>query len=58
MMWIKNTLQVSEVECSSCYLEEAKQRDDLEILTEPRAVEFDSNNDLVSFQPALKSHAA
>lgn len=58
VMWIKNTLQVAEVECASCYLDEAKSRDDLEILTEPRAIEFDSNNDLVSFKSALAAHAA
>ena len=58
VMWIKNTLQVGEVECSSGYLEEAKGRDDLEILTEPRVIEFDSNDDLISFKPALAAHAA
>ena len=58
MMWIKNTLQVAEVECSSCYLEEAKSRDDLEVLTEPRTIEFDNGDDLVSFKSALAAHAA
>ena len=41
LMWIGNTLEVAEVECSAAYLEEAKTRDDLEILTDPRPLPFD-----------------
>lgn len=41
LMWIHNTLDVAEVECSAAYLEEAKSRDDLKILTDPRPLPFD-----------------
>src|SRR5262245_34598531 len=57
ILWTKNTLQVAEVECSERYLEEARGRDDLEILTEPRPLEFDANGDLVDYEPALAAHA-
>ena len=57
IMWTKNTLQVAEVECSERYLEEARGRDDLEILTEPRPLEFDANGDFVDYEPALAAHA-
>ena len=57
-LWIKNTLKVSEVECSAIFLDEARQRDDLEILTDLRPMTFDSHHNLVSFQPALAAHAA
>jgi hypothetical protein len=35
LIWIKNTLQLSEVLCSEAYYEEAKTRSDLTILSEP-----------------------
>ena len=35
LLWIRNTISVSEVECSVAYLNEALNREDLEILTEP-----------------------
>ena len=35
-MWIRNTLDVEELECSVMYLDEAREREDLEILIEPR----------------------
>jgi hypothetical protein len=53
ILWAKNTLQVAEVECSESYLQEARGRDDLEILTEPRELEFDPAGDLVDFEPEL-----
>jgi hypothetical protein len=46
ILWIRNTLQLSEVECSAVYLEEARQRADLEILTQPRAMPFDAEGNL------------
>jgi hypothetical protein len=58
VLWVKNTLQVAEAECSAKYLPEAQRRDDLEILTELRDLEFDDNSDLVDFEPALAAHAA
>lgn len=46
LMWIQNTLEVAELECSAAYLDEARQRDDLEILTEPRPLPFDEDGNL------------
>lgn len=46
LMWIRNTLDVAEVECSAAYLDEAKQRSDLEIIREPCPLPFDSNGNL------------
>ncbi|HRX77602.1 MAG: DUF2088 domain-containing protein [Planctomycetaceae bacterium] len=42
LMWIHNTLDVAEVECSAAYLEEARRRDDLEIISDLRPLPFDS----------------
>ena len=42
-MWIQDTLHVSEMECSVAYLEEARQREDLEIVIEPRPLPLDAN---------------
>ncbi len=36
VMWIRDTLSLAEVECASIYLDEARQRDDLEVIIEPR----------------------
>ena len=33
LMWIRNTLQVSELECSAAYLDQARDRTDLTVLT-------------------------
>jgi hypothetical protein len=41
LMWIQNTLKVSELECSVAYLDEARERDDLEVLVEPRPLPLD-----------------
>ena len=46
LLWIRNTLQLAEVECSTAYLEEARSRDDLEILTDPREMPFDADGNL------------
>ncbi|MEQ8790154.1 MAG: lactate racemase domain-containing protein [Pirellulaceae bacterium] len=48
VMWITNTLEVAELECSIAYLEEAKTRTDLEILTDPRPLEFDEQGNLAT----------
>ncbi len=53
ILWIRNTLHLAEVECSLPYLHEARQRDDLEILTEPREIQFNSDGDIVDFEPTL-----
>jgi hypothetical protein len=46
LLWITNTLKLAELECSAAYLDEARGRDDLEILTEPRDLPFDANGNL------------
>ena len=46
VLWIRNTLQLAELECSAAYLPEAHQRDDLEVLTELRDLPFDSAGNL------------
>lgn len=46
LMWIRNTLALAEVECSAIYLDEARERDDLEILTELRPLSFDDGGNL------------
>lgn len=43
LLWIQSTINVEEVECSAAYMDEAKGRDDLEILCEARPLPFDSN---------------
>jgi hypothetical protein len=44
---IKNTLRLEIVGVSEAYIEELHQRSDVEILTEPEPMEFDSNNNLL-----------
>ena len=56
VLWIKNTLHLAEVECSAAYWEDARQRDDLEILTDPRELQFDERGDLIPFDSALATH--
>lgn len=46
LLWIRNTSALAEVECSAAYLEEARGRDDLEILTDLRPLPFDANGNL------------
>ena len=46
LMWIRDTLDVAEVECSEIYWEEAQQRDDLEILTPLRDMPMDADGNL------------
>lgn len=45
-LWIADTLHLSEVECSDAYLTEARQRPELEILSEPRELPFDGHGNL------------
>jgi hypothetical protein len=42
LLWITDTLDLAEVECSIAYFDEAKDRSDLEIVSPPRAMEFDT----------------
>jgi hypothetical protein len=46
LMWAHNTLDVAEVECSVAYLNEARQRTDLEIIADPRPMPFDAAGNL------------
>ncbi len=45
-LWIPDTLHLSEIECSVAYLPEARQRPELEILTEPRDLPFHGGDNL------------
>ena len=42
VLWIKNTLELAEVECSAAYLDEARSRSDLEVISPLRPLEFDA----------------
>ncbi len=46
LLWIADTLDLGELECSAAYLEAARGRSDLEILGEPREMEFDAAGNL------------
>jgi hypothetical protein len=46
-MWIRDTLNVDEVACSKGFYESAQQRDDLQVLDQPVALQFDDHGDLV-----------
>ncbi len=48
LMWIQNTLKIAEMECSEAYLDEARQRSDLEILTLPRKLPLRDDGQLPS----------
>ncbi len=47
IMWIKNTKELTQLSCSTAYLDEAQQRDDLEIVGEPQEMAFDEEGFLV-----------
>jgi hypothetical protein len=46
LLWIKNTLALEELECSAAYLDEARRRADLEILTPLRDLPLDAAGNL------------
>ncbi len=46
LLWIRNTMALAEVECSAIYLQEARGRDDLEILCDPRPLPFNADGNL------------
>jgi len=50
VLWIRNTLELAEVECSSSFLQETSGREDLEVLTDPRPFEFDAAGNLSSVE--------
>ncbi len=51
LLWISNTLELAEIECSAAYFEEARRRDDLEVLTPLRDLPLDARGHL----PTVKS---
>ena len=58
LLWIADTLDLAEVECSAAYLEAARGRSDLEIVAEPREMEFDTAGNLISHRrPAAPAPA-
>ncbi len=46
-MWIRDTLHLDRVTCSSAFWDEASTRDDLEILCKPRPLRFGADSNLV-----------
>ncbi len=46
LMWIRNTLDVAELECSESFLDEAHSRDDLDVIVAPRDLPFDPAGNL------------
>ncbi len=50
IMWIPNTLDLGEIEDSEAYLEAARIRDDLEILTDVRPLELEADGNLPPFE--------
>jgi hypothetical protein len=46
LMWVHNTLEVAEAECSVAYLNEARERPDLAIIREPRPLPLDASGNL------------
>ena len=56
ILWIRNTLHLAEVECSASYWDEAQKRDDLDVISEQRNFEFDSDGNFVPFDPTVNVH--
>jgi hypothetical protein len=46
ILWIRNTLELSEVECSRAYWDEAQQRSDLEVIGELHDLPFGADGNL------------
>jgi hypothetical protein len=46
LLWIRDTLRLHEMECSTAYLDEARRRDDLDLLTDPRPLPLDVEGNL------------
>ncbi len=58
IVWIRNTLELVEVEVSAAYLDEARRRSDLEILTDPRPIPFDADGNLPKTVEEYGQHVA
>jgi hypothetical protein len=50
VMWIRNTLDLAELECSEAYLDQVSGRADIEVVTDPRELRFDKQDNL----PAIR----
>ena len=50
LLWIRNTLDVAEVECSKAYWKEAQERPDLQVLTDLRPLPLDASGHLSSIE--------
>jgi hypothetical protein len=46
IVWIRNTLELGEVECSEACLQEARERSDLEVISDLRPLPFDKAGNL------------
>ena len=53
ILWIRNTLELGEVEASLAYYEEAKHRRDLSILTTPRQITYNGIGNLPPIQELM-----
>lgn len=49
-IWIANTLHLDELACSGQFWDEAQRRNDLQILCDPRPLEFDQEDNLLVFE--------
>jgi hypothetical protein len=58
IMWIHNTLDLAEVECSVAYLPEARERPDLEVIAGPYDLQLDAKGMLPAFPVGKARHAA
>ena len=57
-MWIRDTLSLTEIECSQAFYAAAQQLPGVEILSPPTALQFDEQGDLVErFEQASHPHA-
>jgi hypothetical protein len=53
ILWIQDTLQLTQLECSESYWEEAQSHDNLEIMTDPRLLPFDEQGNLPASLPVV-----
>jgi len=53
VQWIRNTLDVREVECSEAYWNEAHERTDLEVLAPPRPMPWNEQGNLPPIEAAM-----